>query len=210
MLTRNPDDERLAALISAVGKGDAGAVERAQLEDAFKWIRHNYQTRLRAFEADVDHRTLLRKLLASIGKQRELRPQLAAIQQEIMRVGLIGMMDDEVSDEIQSELAPLMNPKMIERTERLEEYNIRLFLKTTNDYRKGALRKLVVEPFLFMTHKEEFELTFSRERPLTGAVEALFDFIGIDPKRRPDKSGVRTIAREIRSKLRKPPGQPLE
>jgi hypothetical protein len=63
-----------------------------------------------------------------------------------------------------------------------------------------ASRRLAIEPLLFMMHREK--VSFSRERPLTGAVEAFLDFIGIDPKRRRDKSGVRTIARDIKRQLR--------
>ena len=70
MLTRNPDDELLARLIDAIGKSDVAAAERIRFEDAFKRLKRNYQERLPAFEADVDHRALLRKLLANTRKRR--------------------------------------------------------------------------------------------------------------------------------------------
>ena len=68
MLTRNPDDELLARLIDAIGKSDVAAAERIRFEDAFKRLKRNYQERLPAFEADVDHRALLRKLLANTAR----------------------------------------------------------------------------------------------------------------------------------------------
>lgn len=204
MLTTSSDDQLLARLLAAIGKNDADAAERGRLEDAFKWLRRDYQTRLSAFETEVDHRALLRKLLANTRKRHELRRQLAAIQQEIRRVGWIRIMDAKFPEPVQLRMAEFLDPIALENIERLEENNIKYFLRTTDDYRKGALRRLAVEPFLLMMHKEK--VTFPRERPLTDATEALFDYIGIDPKRRPDKSGIRTIARDIKSSLKKQPG----
>lgn len=204
MLTRNPDDELLARLIDAIGKSDVAAAERIRFEDAFKRLKRNYQERLPAFEADVDHRALLRKLLANTRKRRELRRQLAAVQQEIRRVGWIRIMDAKFPEPVQLRMAEFLDPIALENIERLEENNIKYFLKTTDDYRKGALRRLLIEPFLSRVLREN--VTFSRERPLTGAMDALFDYIGVAPNRRPDKSGIRTIARDIKSSLKKQPG----
>ena len=197
MLTRNPDDELLARLIDAIGKSDVAAAERIRFEDAFKRLKRNYQERLPAFEADVDHRALLRKLLANTRKRRELRRQLAAVQQEIRRVGWIRIMDAKFPEPVQLRMAEFLDPIALENIERLEENNIKYFLKTTDDYRKGALRRLLIEPFLSRVLREN--VTFSRERPLTGAMDALFDFIGVA------RTGVRTNPVSERSRATSSP-----
>ena len=113
-------------------------------------------------------------------------------------------MDAKFPEPVQLRMAEFLDPIALENIERLEENNIKYFLKTTDDYRKGALRRLLIEPFLSRVLREN--VTFSRERPLTGAMDALFDYIGVAPNRRPDKSGIRTIARDIKSSLKKQPG----
>lgn len=65
-----------------------------------------------------------------------------------------------------------------------------------DDYRKRQVRKVVVEPFLqLMT---EYEIATSRkERPRKQIFDALFDWIGVEPKFRPSNANINTIAAEL-------------
>ncbi len=99
----------------------------------------------------------------------------------------------------------LIHPEIIDITERVEDANIRYLLDMAIDYRKGVIRKLAVEPFLIFLQNED--VFASRDLPLNHMVQALLDFLGVDQKRRPTNSGIRTIARDIKHSFIKLPAQ---
>ena len=60
------------------------------------------------------------------------------------------------------------------------------------------LRRLLIEPFLFYLHRAGV-VPHPHKLPLSRMMEAMFDWVGIDRKRRPTNTGVRTIARDVHS-----------
>jgi hypothetical protein len=71
------------------------------------------------------------------------------------------------------------------------------WLKTSgNTYKKRDLRKVVVEPFLQLM--AEHKITTSRkQRPRKQIFDALFDWLGVEPKFRPSSANIDAIAREL-------------
>ena len=82
-----------------------------------------------------------------------------------------------------------------------EDQDIAYFLDSKGDYRKRELRSLVIEPFLRFL--ERHGVTPSRTLPLTGMMRALFDWLEIEEKLRPTDTGIRTIARDMKRRMRK-------
>jgi hypothetical protein len=204
----NSDEVLLARLIVAVGLGDAGDATRTWFENWFRAHKRDVESRLPGFEANVARRELMRKFLDNTAERRRLREQLAPFRSElarIRRIKLNAMSDLPVED--QHILVALADPSVIAGAEQNEVEDIKVFLDISDDYRKGPIRKLVLEPFLVMLRNEDVEPT--RERPLIRMVDALLDYLDIDPKRhpRPTKSGIETIIRGAKRDFEKRPAQ---
>jgi hypothetical protein len=111
-------------------------------------------------------------------------------------------------DESRLILSVLTKPEIIERAERAEEEDIRTFLEMATDYRKGAVRKLAIEPFLVLLRNVGViseDVVATRELPLNRMVKALLDYLGVDPRRRP--TSLRTIVHDIKRDFPKRPAQ---
>jgi hypothetical protein len=205
-VTKDNSEELLQRLIAAIGKDAAGDAERAWFEERFRMLKQGYLKRLPPFESDVDYRELLGKFLVNGEERRELRRQLTAMKYELWRIRRIRLNATHAPDDkSRFILSALTDPDIIARFELEEERDIQTYLEMATDYRKGAIRKLAIEPFLVLLQNED--VVASRERPLNHMVKALLDFLGVDPKRRPTDPGIRAIAREIKDKFEKRPAQ---
>ena len=80
-------DFLLSRLISAIGKDDASAAERADIERSLREIKARYQRQSKAFDGVVEQRRLLGKFLALKAELRKLRQQLKPIEREIWEAG---------------------------------------------------------------------------------------------------------------------------
>lgn len=75
------------------------------------------------------------------------------------------------------------------------------FDRTGRDYRKDHLREDVIEPFFRLM--KAFKIRPSRHRlPRSAMFEALFDFVGVEPRLRP--TSISGIAKQLKHK-RSPP-----
>jgi hypothetical protein len=200
-----PDDPMLARLIAAIGKEHAGDAERTWFEDRFRALKGDFEARLPGFEADGKRRKLLRRFLDNAAERRRLREQLAPFRHDLARIRHIKLAG--CPKDTRDVLGLLMDPDIIALAEQAEEKDFGIFLELSDDYRKGPIRKLAIEPFLVMLRNEDVEPT--RERPLIRMVEALLDYLDIDPKRhpRPTKSGIETTIREAKRDFEKRPAQ---
>jgi hypothetical protein len=75
-----------------------------------------------------------------------------------------------------------------------EDLDIEFLIASQRDYRKRELRKLVIEPFLIFLERNG--IVPSRKLPRTKMMTALYDWLGVEQKNRPN--AVDTIARELR------------
>ena len=203
-MTKDNSEELLQRLIAAIGKDAAGDAERAWFEERFRTLKRDYQKRLPGFGSEVEHRDLLRKFLANADERRELRRQLAAFKHELARIRRIRL-DAIEDDDSRLILTMLTDPEIIARAEETEEGDIKIFLDNADDYRKGPIRKLAIEPFLVFLQNED--VVPSRELPLYHMVKALLDFLGVDPRRRPTDPGIRSIAHDVKRRFEKRPAR---
>ena len=86
------------------------------------------------------------------------------------------------------------------KVEEDEDQDIAYFLGSKGDYRKRELRSLVIEPFIRFLERNG--VTPSRTLPLAGMMRALFDWLEIERKWRPTDTGIRTIVRDMKRRMR--------
>ena len=91
----------------------------------------------------------------------------------------------------------LANSRTLEKLEEIEALNIKYLLDSdAAKYKKSPLRTHLIEPFLVYLHRAGV-VPHPRKLPLSRIMEAMFDWVDIDRKRRPTNTGVRTIARDV-------------
>jgi hypothetical protein len=190
----SPDDaesreQQLDQLLTAMGASDP-------------FSRYGLEPDLKQIEA---------RWLAAQGKKQDrkrVRQYRAAITKALALSNMIG--PDFFANEIEMAGWSRLNPDKDDRTlqtlmadhdhERDEVVavltahglDIDHWLKTSGDvYRKRAVRKLVVEPFLKLMVGREIET--SRKQ----VFDALFDWIGVEKKLRPSSASINSIAREL-------------
>lgn len=198
-----PNEKLLARLIAAIGKADAPEAERAWFEEQFRLIRFDVLAGLPRFETDEPYRELLRKFLANSAERQELRARLRPFEYELIRIRILWMDVHGISGKHRDAITMLTDPDFIRQVEGAEETIVRLALETSGDFRKGALRKLAIEPFLVLLRNEDVlgeDMSAPRELPLSRMVDALLSWLGLDPRLHPwpTESGIRTIASECR------------
>ena len=95
------------------------------------------------------------------------------------------------------EQARFANSRTLEKLEENEALNIKCLLDSdAAKYKKNPLRTHLIEPFFFYLHFAGV-VPHPRKLPLSRIMEAMFDWVDIDRKRRPTNTGVRAIARDV-------------
>ena len=194
----------LERLLFVMGKGDASAAERAEIARNLRIMKGIYEQQIRrittveSWRQTIDHsRELLQKLLANIAEKRDLRNQLGDRGEDIHIAGTVRMNKANLPTEEIMEQLRLANSRTLEKLEEIEALNIKYLLDSdAANYKKPMLRRLLIEPFLSYLHRAGV-VPHSRKLPLSRMMEAMFDWVGIDQKRRPTNTGVRTIARDV-------------
>ena len=197
-------DVLLENLLSAIGKADVGAAERAKLARELRLLKALYEQQIRRITTvesgrqTIDHkRELLQKLLAKKAEVRDLRNQLGDRGEDIRTAGTLRMNKANLPREEFMEQLRHANSRTLEKLEEIEALNIKYLLDSdAAKYKKPMLRRLLIEPFLFYLHFAGV-VPHPRKLPLSRIMEALFDWVDIDRKRRPTNTGVRTIARDV-------------
>ena len=123
--TAKPEDKSLARLIAAIGK--TGAAERTWFEGWFRALKRDVLNRLPAFEAEGEHRELLRKFQDNTAERRRLREQLAPFRHELARIRYFKL--EGCPEETRDVMRLLTDPDIVARIERSEEKDIGIFLK---------------------------------------------------------------------------------
>jgi len=194
----NPDE--LAELLAAIGEDhfdirQLGSVRIELQHIAAVYAVHVNGPRLPPTMA----RKLLRKFRANTAKRLELRRQLRSIRREILVAAWIqnsSDVDEDFSRQILAGSSVLPGQIDHAKIEADEDRRIQDYLDRASDYRKRAVRKFVVEPFLSFLGRHGVKP--SRERPLIRMLTALFDWIGVEKKFRPTPAGIRTILKEFK------------
>jgi hypothetical protein len=197
-------DVLLENLLSAIGKADVGAAERAKRARELRLLKALYEQQIRRITTvesgrqTIDHkRELLQKLLAKKAEVRDLRNQLGERGEDIHIAGMVRMNKANLPLEEIMEQAKLANSHTLEKLEESEALNIKHLLDTDSaKYKKSPLRMHLIEPFLVYLHVAGV-VPHRDKLPLSRIMEALFDWVDIDRKRRPTNTGVRTIARDV-------------
>jgi hypothetical protein len=197
-------EELLERLLFVMGKGDASAAERTKLARELRIMKGIYEQRIRRIrivesgrEKIDPKRETLQKLLAKKAEVRDLRNQLGDRKYDVGLAGIPRMLEAKLPlDEFEEQLK-LTVSRTLEKLEEIEALNIKYLLDSdAANYKKPTLRRLLIEPFLSFLHRAGV-VTHPRKLPLKRIVEAMFDWVGIDRKRRPTDAGVRTIAKDV-------------
>ncbi|MEY9594428.1 ketosteroid isomerase-like protein [Bradyrhizobium yuanmingense] len=207
---KTSDDELMQRLLAAIGLGRAGRRARADLVEQLNVIRRDYLTRFprTALAARLDERQVRqrREILKSsraamIKLRRKWEKVDAGTKHEIAKSGLLRMDLERAPlypDEEEHYLA-LINPELLEQVLRTLELNIQYHLRMSGvDYHKRPVRRLLVEPFLQALHSRGL---LENDLPLSGKMEALFDWVGVKQGDRP--KGVPAISRNLKQRLGK-------
>jgi hypothetical protein len=206
----NQADVLLEQLLFVMGKGDASAAERTKLARELRLLKALCEQQIRRIKTvesgreTIDHkRELLQKLLAKKAEVRDLRNQLGDRGEDIHDAGTFRMHEANLPLEEFMEQLRLANSRTLEKLEEIEALNIKYLLDSdAAKYKKSTLRRHLIEPFLVYLHFAGV-VPHPRKLPLSRIMEALFDWVDIDRKRRPTNTGVRTIARDERVFLKK-------
>ena len=195
-------DERLDKLFAAIGKKRTDYF--GFIESELKSIRSDYSERRGQLTAA--QRKLLRKFRASTARRRDLRRQLRSVKDDIVMAGHLRINPALDVHDLRAGVHwsddDLEGNEVVDyaKVEEDEDQDIAYFLNSKGDYRKRGLRSLVIEPFLRLL--ERHGVTPSRTLPLAGMVRALFDWLEIERKLRPTDTGIRTIARDMKRRMR--------
>jgi hypothetical protein len=171
---------------------------------------HIYEQRIRRIrivesgrEKIDPKRETLQKLLAKKDEVRDLRNQLGDRKYDVDLAGIPRMLEAKLPlDEFEEQLK-LTVSRTLEKLEEIEVLNIKYLLDSdAANYKKPMLRRLLIEPFLSYLHRAGV-VTHPQKLPLSRIMEALFDWVDIDRKRRPTNTGVRTIARDVTRQFKK-------
>ena len=191
-------DQRLAALLVAIGKDQSGAFERYALVHELEEIQRACLRLPTVPMAGEPFRKLLIQFRKNTAERRKLREQLRPLREDILLAGLLRQNPEAAESHLRAALQD--NVDIISdptESEASEDRDI-AFLLDKGDYRKRHVHKLAVEPFLRFL--EEHDVVPSRKLPLNRMMEALFDWLGIERTLRPTDVGIRTIARDLRKK----------
>ena len=193
-------DERLDKLFAAIGKNrtDYFGFIVSELET----IRSDYSKRRGQLTAA--QRRLLRRFRASTTRRREMRRELRSIKDDIVLAGQLrrnpALDVHDLRAGVQWSDDDLEGVADYAKIEADEDQDIAYFLDSKGDYRKRQVRSLAIEPFLRFL--ERHGVIPSRKLPLTRMMRALFDWLEIEHKLRPTKTGIRTIARDRKRRMR--------
>jgi hypothetical protein len=207
-------DLLLERLLATMGKADAAEAERTNLNSWLRSIKTGYEvqtdriTSINNGQKVIDpKRELLQKLLAILFEASELRKQLGERKKDIQKAGALCVAKAKPRlpmDEFKRRVA-LSDPKLVDEVAAIEAENIQHLLDTElTEYRKPPLRRLLIEPFLSILHRHDV-VPSSRNLPLNHMMNALFDFVGLEQTRRPTEAGIRTIAADMRRRLKNTP-----
>ena len=154
-------DLRLERLLFVMGKGDASAAERAELARNLRIMKGIYEQRIQQIRTvelgreKIDpKRELLQKLLSKKAEVRDLRNQLGDRKYDIDLAGLPRMLEAKLPLEEFTEQLRFANSRTLEKLEEIEALNIKYLLDSdAANYKKGMLRRYLIEPFLFYLHR---------------------------------------------------------
>jgi hypothetical protein len=203
-------DVLLDRLLIAMGKGDVSAAERAKLARELRLLKALYEQQIRRITTvesgreTIDRKNeLLRKLLAKKAEVRDLRNQLGDRGEDIHIAGTVRMNKANLPREEIMEQLRLLNSRTLEKLEESEALNIKYLLDSdAAKYKKSPLRTHLIEPFLVYLHFAGV-VPHRHKLPLSRMMKAMFDWVDIDPKRRPTNTGVRAIARDVTRLIKK-------
>jgi hypothetical protein len=193
-------DQRFEKLLATTGMVDANPFTRASLIPALEEIERNY-ARLVAASAEPPVRDDIRRYRAQLAKLLTLSEKIGSdfFAAEIEKAGWSRRnphADDSALNMLTAEYGSGRDEVVDVLTNRA--LDIDHWLSTTGDaatYRKRVMRKSIVEPFLRLM--AEYEITTSpKQRPRTQIFDALFDWLGVEPRFRPTSANINTIARE--------------
>jgi hypothetical protein len=191
-------EQQFEKLLAAMGMGEDDPFARFSLTQALEQIERDYTRRVAASGKQPD-RKLVRRYRAAITKVLTLSKTIGPdfFGNEIEQASL-SRLNPDLDD---SKLRDLMEEHRHQRDDvaaalTTRGLDIDHWFKTSGDtYRKRAVRKLVVEPFLRLI--AEHEITTSRKQlPRKRMFDALFDWLGVERKFRPSSASIDAIARD--------------
>jgi hypothetical protein len=186
-------EQQFEKLLAAIGISEAANFDRYPLTLNLEQIERAYARGIAASGKQLD-RKLLHRYRKAIRKVLMLSETIGHdfFGNEIEKAGWSRQNPDADDSTLEDLMAD--HPREHDAVAALTEHALDIdhWLKTSADvYRKRAVRKLVVEPFLKLMVGREIET--SRKQ----VFDALFDWIGVEKKLRPSSASINSIAREL-------------
>jgi hypothetical protein len=194
-------DQRFEKLLATMGIDETDHFTRFSLEQGLEEIERNYMRLVVSLEKPPDRKEI-RQYRAQITKLLTLTEKIGPtfFANEVEKAGWSRQnpdADDRMLNILMADHSSSRDEVVAALTRR--GLDIDHWLRTTGNaatYRKRGVRKVVVEPFLRLMTEHEIT-TGPKHRPRKQMFDALFDWLGVEPRDRPSSANVDAIAREL-------------